>query len=65
MDIFLLSMLGSDHFSYWKSVIPPFKSAAEEMVNSSSLTAVELLAKALAKLSVSYLFSLNNVILSF
>ncbi|XP_022158991.1 DEAD-box ATP-dependent RNA helicase 7 [Momordica charantia] len=33
------------------SVIPPFKSAADEMVNSSSLTAVELLAKALAKLS--------------
>uniref|UniRef100_A0A9I9CLA2 DEAD-box ATP-dependent RNA helicase 7 n=1 Tax=Cucumis melo TaxID=3656 RepID=A0A9I9CLA2_CUCME len=33
------------------SVIPPFKSAAEEMVNSSSLSAVELLAKALAKLS--------------
>ncbi|XP_011654884.1 DEAD-box ATP-dependent RNA helicase 7 [Cucumis sativus] len=33
------------------SVIPPFKSAAEEMVNSSTLSAVELLAKALAKLS--------------
>ncbi|KAG6605682.1 DEAD-box ATP-dependent RNA helicase 7 [Cucurbita argyrosperma subsp. argyrosperma] len=33
------------------SVIPPFKSAAEELVNNSSLSAVELLAKALAKLS--------------
>lgn len=34
-------------------------------MNSSSLTAVELLAKALAKLSVSYLFFLNYVILCF
>ncbi|KAL8247933.1 hypothetical protein R6Q59_009149 [Mikania micrantha] len=35
------------------SVIPVFKSAAEELLNSSSLTPVELLAKALAK-SVGY-----------
>ncbi|GAB2294072.1 DEAD-box ATP-dependent RNA helicase 7 [Dionaea muscipula] len=33
------------------SVIPAFKSAAEELLNSSSLSAVELLAKALAKAS--------------
>ncbi|XP_022928900.1 DEAD-box ATP-dependent RNA helicase 7-like [Cucurbita moschata] len=33
------------------SVIPPFKSAAEELVNNSSLSSVELLAKALAKIS--------------
>ena len=42
------------------SVIPPFKSAAEELVNNSSLSAVELLAKALAKLSVSSLFLVLN-----
>ncbi|MTV29278.1 hypothetical protein FTX61_28510, partial [Nitriliruptoraceae bacterium ZYF776] len=35
------------------SVIPVFKSAAEELLNSSGLTPVELLAKALAK-SVGY-----------
>ncbi|MFS7958608.1 putative RNA helicase [Helianthus anomalus] len=35
------------------SVIPVFKSAAEELLNSSRLTAVELLAKALAK-SIGY-----------
>ena len=35
------------------SVIPAFKSAAEELLNTSGLSAVELLAKALAKASVS------------
>lgn len=37
-------------------VIPAFKAAAEELVNSSALSPVELLAKALAKVAVcSYL----------
>ncbi|CAN1265131.1 DEAD-box ATP-dependent RNA helicase 7 [Linum perenne] len=36
------------------SVIPAFKSAAEDMLNSSGLSAVDLLAKVLAKASVSY-----------
>lgn len=54
-----------ESYLYWNSVIPPFKTAAEEMVSSSSLSAVELLAKALAKLSVSYLIFLNYVIMSF
>ena len=35
------------------SVIPAFKSAAEELLNNSGLSAVELLAKALAKAVVS------------
>ena len=35
------------------SVIPAFKSAAEELLNNSSLSVVELLAKALAKAVVS------------
>lgn len=39
------------------SVIPAFKSAAEELLNTSSLSAVELLAKALAKAAVSYSLS--------
>jgi len=34
-------------------VIPAFKSAAEELLNNSGLSAVELLAKALAKAVVS------------
>lgn len=38
------------------SVIPAFKSAAEELLNTSSLSAVELMAKALAKAAVSYFF---------
>lgn len=42
------------------SVIPSFESAAEELLNTSGLSAVELLAKALAKASVShYLFQFN------
>jgi len=35
-------------------VIPAFKDAAEELLSSSSLSAVEILAKALAKAAVSY-----------
>lgn len=35
------------------SVIPAFKTAAEELLNTSGLSAVELLAKALAKAAVS------------
>lgn len=35
------------------SVIPAFKSAAEQLLNNSGLSAVELLAKALAKAVVS------------
>lgn len=35
------------------SVIPVFKSAAEDLLNTSGLSAVELLAKALAKAAVS------------
>lgn len=38
------------------SVIPAFKSAAEELLNNSGLSAVELLAKALAKTVVSPMF---------
>lgn len=40
------------------SVIPAFKSAAEELLNNSGLSVVELLAKALAKAVVSQLFFL-------
>lgn len=36
------------------SVIPIFKSAAEELINASGLSPVELLAKALAWTAVSY-----------
>lgn len=35
------------------SVVPAFKSAAEDLLNNSGLSAVELLAKALAKCVVS------------
>lgn len=35
------------------SVIPAFKTAAEELLSTSGLSAVELLAKALAKAAVS------------
>lgn len=38
------------------SVIPIFKSAAEELMSTSGLTPVELLAKALAKTTVSSVF---------
>lgn len=41
-------------FSKLYSVIPVFKSAAEELLSSSGLTPVELLAKALAKSIVSF-----------
>lgn len=37
-------------------MIPAFKSAAEELLNTSGLSAVELLAKALAKASVSSVY---------
>lgn len=47
------------NFTFWYlhlenfSVIPIFKSAAEELLNTSGLSPVELLAKALAKTAVS------------
>lgn len=37
------------------SVIPVFESAAQELLDSSGLSAVELLSKALAKAAVSYM----------
>ena len=42
------------------SVIPIFKSAAEELLNASGLSPVELLAKALAKTAVSYSVFFSN-----
>ena len=36
------------------SVIPAFKSVAEELLNTSGLSAVDLLSKALAKAAVSF-----------
>jgi hypothetical protein len=47
------------------SVIPAFKSAAEELLKNSGLSAVELLAKALAKAVVSTLSLLFNYIIYF
>jgi ATP-dependent RNA helicase DDX21 len=47
------------------SVIPAFKSAAEELLKNSGLSAVELLAKALAKAVVSTLSLLFNYIIFF
>ena len=38
---------------YVSSVLPIFKPAAEELLQSSDLSAVELLAKALARIGVS------------
>lgn len=47
-------------------MIPVFKSAAEELLNSSGLTPVELLAKALAKSIVSLkLLFLSDVVFFF
>ena len=52
-ELSLRSCFSAANICHKCSVIPAFKSAAEELLNNSSLSVVELLAKALAKAVVS------------